>query len=586
MSKQSSRTPSSREQDEAFAERYAIAAWKFDNADQRRKNAARFARAGMPADLAAAAASMFTSAEDRPDLTVHERANPVGGTLPILQRLRIIVGAIEPNLLFIGRGITRTGPRPAVSSDPDGAYRVLWDSPAAHAEATRQIVNYYLTHHEVAGLVADIGRLDTWHSPFLLTGVRHTYTDGSDPVSRWMCADGNAMLIGARHAIAADLSEWGVQHPWADPTGYWPADVATLRTVAAASHDALTAGGVSTTGWPRSTGVATQWADFIVPSPALSSHDLGNWLYHEHNTKPRPDVETFPLHEPVKDWLATVDPFAGLDAELIEEIVGVDLSTREGREEVAAVEEEMDAFLTEVASNKDTTAARLALAATALAATPTAALHWPVSEDWTNHPFAAQEWFVKGSVFHSYAARATRRSRENDWLTAAGLNTIRHHLATTRSFPVAGDLYGVWQDLRGGFYGGGPLSDPDSDWFTLTAMWGLSYAALHGHLLFKELAPTTHEHDGTTPAVSETAAEDEETAKRILFTALPMAVRVLLDTSAGQEVICYYAEQATLGLVPENRITSVVADMSRRVATLADHLIATVEANDTLDEGR
>lgn len=587
MSEMSSRTP-----DEVFAERYAIASWEFDSADQRRKNAARFARAGMPADLAAAAAAMFTSAEDHPTLTARERTNPAGGTLPIVPRLRVIVPAIEPNLLYIGRGITRGGPRPTVTSDPDGAYRVHWDSPAAHAQATRQVVDYYTARHEVVNIVAEVGRLDTWHSPFLLTAVRHTYADQSKSVTRWTCADGNAMLIGARTAIAADLNDWGVEHPWCDPRTYWPADVATLRTVAAATHAALSAGSATTTGWPRSTGVATQWADFILPSATLSSHDLGNWLYHEHNTKARPDTETFPLHEPVQDWLTAIDPFAGLNTDTISEIVGADLSSREGREEVAAVEEEVDAFLREVSSNKDVTAARLAFAATALAATNPTSLHWPVTEAWKSLPFTQQEWYLKASIFHSYTSRATRRCRDNDWLTASGLNTIRHHLAATRSFPIKGDLYGVWQDVRNGFYDG-PLSDPDSDWFTLTAMWGLSYAALHGHLLFNELPPATHESNGTTPdpstpdpaSTSKAASEAEETAKRVLFTALPMSVRVLLDTSAGQEVICYYAEQASRGLVPEDRLTPVVAQMSRRVADLAKRLIATADAAST-GEGR
>jgi hypothetical protein len=559
---------SSRTHDEAFAERYALASWQFDSADQRRKNASRFTRAGMPADLAASAAAMFTTAEDRPALSRTDRTNPAGDSLPVLHRLRIIVPAIEPNLLYIGRGIIRVGPRPKVSTDSDGVYRVLWSSPADHAEATRSLVEYYTAHHEVVGTVAAIGRLDTWHSPFLITGVRHDYADGTPSQTRWMCADGNAMLIGARHAIAADLQQWGVEHPWNDPTGYWPADMATLRTVAAASHDAITSGGAPTT-WPVSTGVATQWADFILPGPTRSSHDLGNWLYHEHNTKPRPDTETFPLHEPVRDWIAAVDCFAGLNTESIENIVGADLSTREGREELAAAEEEVERFLTNVTSNKDITAAQLAFAAAALARTDASTLDWPVAQDLQDQPFVTSDWFLKGSIFHSYASRATRRSRENDWLTAAGLNTIREHLATTRSFP-SGDLYGVWQDLHGGFYGGGPLADPDNDWFTLTAMWGLSYAALHGHLLFDDLSPASHGEDEA----------DEDVARRVLFTDLPMTVRVMLDTSIGQEVVCYYAEQATRALVPEDRITPAMADMSRRVAALAKHLIAKAEAAD------
>ena len=567
MSDTSSRTPNPREHDEAFAERYALASWRFDSADQRRKNAARFARVGLPADLAAAAAAMFTAAEERPDLTTRDRTNPAGDALPVLHRLRVITAAIEPNLLFIGRGITRTGARPTVTVDPDGAYRVLWPSPAEHADATHRLVEFYTRHHEVVNAVAEAGRLDTWHSPFLLTGVRHHYTDGTPAVTRWMCADGNAMLIGARYAIAADLNRWGVQHPWNDPAGYWPADMATLRTVAAAAHDALThgAGGGA---WPLSTGVATQLADFLIPDPHRSSHDIGNWLFHEHNTKPRPDTETFPLHEPVSDWLDTLDWFAGLDSASIGEIVSADLSTREGREEVAAAEEEVADFLTEVSANKDTTAARLALAATALAATNLTNLHWPVTEDLQTQPFVRAEWFVKGSIFHSYASRATRRSREQDWLTAAGLNTVREHLAATRSFP-SGDLYGVWQDLHGGFYGGGPLADPDSDWFTLTAMWGLSYAALHGHLLFEPLDATPDE-------------TDEEVSRRVLFTELPMSVRVLLDTSDGQEVICYYAEQASRGLVPEDRVRPVTKALAARVRALAQRLIDT--ADDTADD--
>lgn len=569
MSDTSSRTPSTREHDEAFAERYALASWQFDAADQRRKNATRFTRAGMPADLAASAAAMFTATEERPDLTTRDRTNPAGQSLPVLHRLRIIVGAIEPNLLYIGRGLTRTGPRPKVSTGADGVHRILWDSPTVHAEATRALVDFYTAHHEVVGEVAATGRLDTWHTPFLLTGVRHEYADGSPSITRWMCADGNAMLIGARKAIAADLAQWGVEHPWADAAGYWPADMTTLRTLTAAAHDAIVSGGATST-WPLSTGVATQWADFLLPDAERDTHDLGNWLYHEHNTKPQPDVETFPLHEPVKDWLDSLDLFAGLDAERIGEIVGFDLSTREGRDEVAATEEEVAAFLTEVSANKDTTAARLALAAAALAATDPTTLHWPVTEDLQTQPFTAEEWFVKGSIFHSYASRTTRRSREQDWLTAAGLNAIREHLTSTRRFP-AGDLYGVWQDLRGGFYGGGPLADPTNDWFTLTAMWGLSYAALHGHLLFEPLDATPDE-------------TDEQVSRRVLFTDLPMSVRVLLDTTAGQEVICYYAEQASRGLVPEDRVRPVTKALAARVRALAQRLIDTAGEEGATDD--
>lgn len=556
---------SSRTHDESFAERYALAAWQFDSANLRRKNAARFTRAGLPADLAASAAAMFTAAEERPDLRASDRTNPAGDSLPVLHRLRIIVPAIEPNLLFIGRGITRMGPRPAVTIDPDGAFRVTWPSPAEHADATRSIVDFYTTHHEVVNTVATIGRLDTWHSPFLLTGVRHHYTDGTPSVTRWMCADGNAMLIGARKAIATDLTRWGVEHPWSDPTDYWPADMATLRTVAAASHAALTRGNAAGGAWPLSTGVATQWADFILPNSERSSHDIGNWLFHEHNTKQRPDTETFPLHEPVSDWVDTLDWFAGLDSESIGEIVSADLSTRAGREEVAAAEEEVVDFLTEVSANKDTTAARLALAAAALASTDPKDLHWPVSDERAGESYVSSEWFLKGSIFHSYTTRATRRSRENDWLTASGLNTIREHLSATRTFP-SGDLYGIWQDLRGGFYGGGPLADPDNDWFTLTAMWGLSYAALHGHLLFEDLSPAGADAD-----------TDENVSRQVLFTDLPMSVRVLLDTRLGQETICYYAEQASRGLVPEDRVHNVVKVLAANVKKLAQQLIDTAD---------
>lgn len=572
MSNTSSRPHASRALDPAFAAKYALAAWQFDSADERRKNAARFTRAGIPADLSAAAAAMSLAVKHRHDLRAPiDRTNPAGDSLPVLSRLRVLVPAIEPNLLYMARGLTRPGPRPSVSTDADGGYRVEWDSPDAHRAATRSLVAYYDSHHEVVRAVAQAGRLDTWHDPFLLIGVRHVYRDDSPTVARWMAADGNARLIGARYAVAADLTRWGIDHPWADPTAYWPADMATLRTVVAASHKALTTNPDLADHWPLSTGVVNQCADFVLPSPDRGTHDIGHWLFHEHNTKTQPDTETFPLSEPAANWLAGLDYFRGIDADDFIDIVSADPMTHEGREEIAAIEEEIAKFLTDVTANKDVTAARLALAATALAATPADQIHWPVSEDWAKQPFTHEEWFVKGALFRDYTARATRRCRESDYLFAAGINTVRQHLTATRTFPT-GDLYGVWGDLSDGLHGGA-LTDPSSEWFTLTAMWGIAYAALHGHIWFTE--------DDT--AAGTKASAEEQQARNDLFTALPMSVRVLLDTSAGQEVLVYYAEQASRGLVPEDRVQPVTKTMATKVRALAQRLLDDAADNDTND---
>lgn len=594
---------------ERFASQFPFAALRFMGGDKRRKMATKFAHHSMPADIAAQAAAMYRANVDNPALpNLNERTNPNQDSLPVLPRLRVVVAMVEPNVLPLGRCHSLFVPKPSIEVTPEGVWVVRWESMADHEAATRGAHENYLRSHEVTSQLArGESTLDTWHDPFMLVAVRHTYNDGTTSQARWMCANGNARLHGARIALAGDLTDWGVEHPWTDPAAYWSADMAVVRTAVAAARTNIAAADMTTLGWSRSTTMTEQWADFVVPAPERTKYVVDNWLFHEHNTKAREDEVAYPVREFLDEWLHGIDIFAGLRAVDITEIIGVDVATREGREEVSGYEEEVDKFLRTVSANKDRTATRLALAAAALAGTPTddsTLAGVPVGVDCAGEAFVVSDWYRKAKMFSEYARRVTIETRDAHLGLVEDLNTVRHYLSETRNFPD-GDLWGVFEDLDAPLHDDSALADPSADWFTLTAMWGLSYAMLYGHLrlgplptplnktrrirelVAYEAAKALVEQQGRAFTDADepdeqpmTAAELEEWERSLLYTEAGSMLEWLVTSEQGQKIVVYYAQCAEQGDVPENRIQPI----AREVVSLVGELLASADAHDATAE--
>lgn len=552
------------EVDPLFASKFPLAALTFDTGDTRRKRASKYARTGLPADVAATTAAMYSAAIAPKTLPEpSERINPHGDALSVVPRQRIIVPMIEPNVLDMARGYTRSGPRPQVTQDTDGVYRVQWANRADHEAATRAIVEDYHRTHDVVRLIGEgRSRLDSWHNPFLLIAVRHTYTDDTPDVTRWLCADGNAMLIGARYALAKDLRTWGVEHPFTDPTALWDADLATIRTVVSAARTTLLAIEHAALPYPVSNSVE-QWADFMLPAPATRLLDVASWLYHEHNstpTEPDADLSSEALSNDAEeetetqvprssiDWIAALDYFRGADLDLLEEITGYDPLTRAGRDAIADIEVEHDTYLREANSRKDALAARLTFAAIAVTTLDEEYLDLTFIPDGEQR-LAEDPAYAQGLFFFDFAKRSTRRVWRRDDLLPIGLNTLRRYILTHRRFPDC-DLAGIKGDLDNRIING-PLANPASDWFSVTAMWGLSYALIHNHLwLDYHPAPASTEERIYAPE--------------------PALFHTLFNEPAGQAVVTYYAECAANGDIPDNRIATLTTLATGTTGTITD----------------
>lgn len=594
---------------ERFESRFPFAALRFEGGDKRRKMATKFAQYSMPADIAAQAAAMYRANVDNPALpNLSERTNPRQDSLPVVPRLRVVVAMVEPNVLPLGRCHSLFIPKPSIDVTPEGVWEVQWDSMSDHEAATRGAHENYLRSHEVTTQLAHgESTLDTWHDPFMLVAVRHTYNDGTPTQARWMCANGNARLHGARIALATDLTDWGVEHPWTDPAAYWSADMAVVRTAVAAARTNIAATDMDALGWSRSTTMTEQWADFMVPAPERTRAVVDNWLFHEHNTKAREDEVAYPVREFLDEWLRGIDIFAGLDAVDITGIIGVDVATREGREEVSGYEEEGDKFLRAVSANKDRTATRITLAAAALAATPAddpTLAGVPVSGDSTGEAFTVSDWYRKGRMFSEYARRVTIETRDAHLSLVEDLNTVRQYLSETRTFPD-GDLWGAFEDLDSPLSDDSALADPTTDWFTLTAMWGISYAMLYGHLRLHplptplnkarrihdlvayEAAKVFVEQEGREFTDADepeekprTSVELEEWDRSLLYNEAGSMLEWLVTSAQGQKIVVYYAQCAEQGDVPENRIQPIV----RQMVSLLGELIERADAHDAAED--
>jgi hypothetical protein len=556
----------------------------FASADQRRSLAKKFA-AHLPADIASAAAALnavstvFPAPSEPPlrdpeTLTVHDLQ------FTVLPRVRILSALVEPNTLPMGRNMTLRRRSISTQSDTDGVYVTRWNTLADHEAAYRDSFEHYLSTHDLVTAIAHGATLDSWHSPLLLVPVRHEYADGTRPVSALMAADGTARIWGARMALAADLSAWGVTHEWTDPSARWTLGVADIRKAVAAARTQVAAIDAAieraieqdpdTTIGRRLAGVSSgsveDWANILTPGFTFS--DLGMYLYHTHST--HTPVEDGPFCDEVVDWVQSIDVFRGVNPF---DLLGMDPADPVDREQVVADAEELHRDLLTVVTNKDQTARRVALMANAVSYLP------------SGGETVEEVEVSRSELFHRWLGPALTRTRALHWAAVPGIVRLRHTLATMRSFPDC-DLYGVNGDL-GSHSLYAPLDDPTSEWFTLTTMRGLTYAILHGHLdavttaRSEEFMAAEKVLDDAYEALVESVGEDaaieqfkhempdefaiEERLLPIMGDFADSVLTRLLTTTEGHAVVLHYAAHAAAGTVPENRFRYRVVSGQQRV---------------------
>lgn len=547
----------------------------FASADDRRKIAKAY-RSVLPGDFAALTAAILRG---NPHASVPEADTRTSHTqtVPVLGRRRILTALVEPNTLAMARNYSIFPRHGQVTRGQDGVFEVRWATVGDHEAVYRDAYTHYRDTHEVVGEVTKGSRLDSWHSPLLLIPVRHTYDDGTAPMTVWMCADGNARLWGARAALAADLTRWGLTHPWTNPGTRWDLSMAEVRTVVAAARQHARTPGRPTTATATGTGTGSQaaaswavcdgsvedWADLLLPGAFSGKfHDLGTYLYQVHN---RAEDEPSPFVEDSHAWVASIDVFTGRDPF---DLLGLNPADPEDREQVTEDTAAIHADLLTAVTNKDATARRVTLAAVAAAQQATAAGH-PVLAD-PDQQVTFRQWLIT-------ATSQTRGLFYDANETIMGL--IRDLLAL-RPLPDC-DLYGIGQDLaNNSLYD--PLDDPASPWFTTTTLRGLVYAILHGHLHGEAIPPSpayTAARDAqyaadqaaeeaaaeagtevdwdTHPDLLDTPALRAEERDRAFFKRLPdNLLHRLLTTPEGHQVILGYAHDACTGVVPSNRFTN------------------------------
>lgn len=565
----------------------------FASSDARRAAAKKVGKY-LPPDMAAVTVAVSRGNRDgdvyvpEPDTRTAYRS-----TITVLPRLRVATAMVEPNVINLARNLSTALPC-RTRTGADGVFVTEWASPAEHAAAYATVYKDYLNTHEVVG---DIGRgfsTDSWHSPMLLVPVRHTYADGSKSVSALMAADGTARVWGSRLALATDLAAWHTVCDWSDPGTRWDLSMATARKVVAAARVNSRATGIITDGkdpgragakYALSDGSVEDWADILIPDPEFSFHDLGLYLYHVHNSPAQVQVDPqSPFTEGSQDWVKSIDVFTGRDPF---DLMGLSAARTEDRDEVAETAEAMHEDLLRVSSSKEVTARRITLAAVAWrqqGAAGTVGLS--DTEPW----FGLRQWL------HTVTTQ-TRHLHHRANQTLLGL---ARDLPALRPFPDC-DLYGIGRDLdNNALYP--PLDDPTSDWFALTAMRALTYAALHGHLIGAEMdrgpayraaeqamneaydaAYDEAEREGLDPDkatedlpdLTDTPEVAAEMAERTLFVAWPDNILDrLVTTPEGHRVVLAYAAHAVAGTIPPNLFGYRATTAGQRVDLLDPTTVA------------
>lgn len=546
----------------------------FATADARRAAAKKVGK-HLPPDMAAVAVALSRGSNRKGQVHVPEPDTRTvrETTINVLPRMRVVMPLVEPNVIDLARNLpwalpcrTRTG--------EDGVFVTEWKTPADHADAYRKAYEHYLSHHEVVREIGAGSSTDSWHSPMLLVPVRHTYKDGSKLVSVLMAADGTARVWGSRLALTTDLAAWHTVCDWSDPGARWDLSMATARKVVATARV-----NSRVTGHAVSDGSVEDWADILIPDPGFSFHDLGLYLYHVHNTPTDADEEPkSPFTEDSQDWVESIDVFTGRDPF---DLMSLSPACAEDRDQVTHTTESLHTDLLSVASNKHVTARRVTLAAVAFHQWATAR-----KVDLYDH----EVWFM----FRQWLHTATSKTRQLDYMAHQTLLRLVLDLPVMRSWPDC-DLYGIAADLDNtSLYD--PLTDPSSDWFTLTAMRGLTYAVLYGHLNGDPIGPsetyraaeqamneayeaakTEAENNGTDPDAATDGLPDltdtpdfqREMRHRTLFAAWPDNILDrLLTTPEGHKVVLAYAAHAAAGTIPPNLFDFRATTAGQRVHLL------------------
>ena len=227
--------------------------------DERRQDARKLANLLAP-DAASALVPLGMTA----DRLREPKPHPSGGTY--LGPVPVLVPLLDPLLGRFGRLRVQTS-LPELTTDPDDGYLTIqWDD-RAHLHAALHVAHTN-TLDDCGDVVAAIesragyNGLDSWHSPLLISAVRHTFSDGTPPQTRWMTIDGSSRVWAMRAVLAARFS-WLTDHPYRNPTADWNADpMVTWRTFLGALREH------EQTVVPEQFTSATfvkDWADVLIP---------------------------------------------------------------------------------------------------------------------------------------------------------------------------------------------------------------------------------------------------------------------------------------------------------------------------------
>ncbi len=516
---------------ESQAPTHGLASVRLPSANARRAFAQQFTKAGLAPVVAQAAATLVlpgdpSRTEDyKPHTDFDTRSNRSGDQITVIPRVHALLPLIEPNHLSLGR-LQHQGTRP-VDFDPETrCLTITWTHPDEHAESIKSAYDYYTAHHSALPEISAYGHIETWYGSPLLVPIRHQYADGTATQITWLAADGTARIFGMRNLLASALECVGLHdHPWHDPAGVWTVNATETRRALATFRNALAT-------WTRSrseahdTAQARSGFEAMIHSNAHSGYvdlaglastkpeaqtidteidffsvntdstpdrilvGLNHWIYGDHSTPQTTPEDVFPTE--VLQWARSLSVTGSMDADDIEGTLGCDLTTREGREELAAIEENIiDGSILSLTTNKHLVAKHLALAAVAIHQTSDDTLlgldgMGSLVESLTGAPSAGAA--LRARIYARLTQHLTQRSRGHGFMDFGPIaNMLRTALLDPTTMPdthlLDCDLYGVNGDLDYLLLDPDePTGNPQSSWYRLTAFVALTYAALHGHL--------------------------------------------------------------------------------------------------------